>query len=665
MSCSSSPTELGVSGQFSQKAASILVLDESLEVRFAHLESAMLEQGRIMRQLLDKLRSSSPSTSAITPSGSGQGQHPTHSGGVRNSISDELNSTARVSALGLHAPSLSVTAQRRFPTPTDPHNMSFALFHVTAFDPSFGLTSLRPSFRTNVKKSSMAAAAVPTKKVSDRSEFSFSSARTSRKERLTSSSFRAPEDSSSYSTENIKIVAFDWLYFVFMMIAVIVSLNSICEYNSREVPQVYEITLLGICQAFFAAWMASRLHVRFCLNGWIVVCERNTIREHYMAGWMRWKLDLFLTIPFEFVFLGWGSSLGFRILSMRHLLRFARAWTLTVSSDPLFPAREQFRLGYLFCIAIATIHGMSLFFLGNVAVSSNYSEALFYMVSIFTTVGYTDYEASTDKFIQAFGCVVMPLGCMVLGFTVAMVISYVATMDKLEAEMNMKRLRLSSILSHYGIPWEIQKDIIIHFSTNLDRENEKEMKEFLKSLPLDVSEKLELYLRVRLLRNMRAFASLGGEEHADALAAIGASLTPRYFGAGDCVFLKGDAGDELFIIRHGIVDVSIPSQVGKKKPDSVVAFIGSDTESTESDTEEEEIVIATLSDGQMFGEIAVIEDTPRRATVTAVTPCEMLVLGSASFRAIAAQFPAVETLVASFSNDRKKKLDESRPVSPS
>ena len=55
--------------------------------------------------------------------------------------------------------------------------------------------------------------------------------------------------------------------------------------------------------------------------------------------------------------------------------------------------------------------------------------------------------------------------------------------------------------------------------------------------------------------------------------------------------------------------------------------------------------VRTLADGDFFGEIALVEDVPRTATVTARTPLRFFVLTSQSFLGLLDHQPAVERQV--------------------
>lgn len=91
--------------------------------------------------------------------------------------------------------------------------------------------------------------------------------------------------------------------------------------------------------------------------------------------------------------------------------------------------------------------------------------------------------------------------------------------------------------------------------------------------------------------------------------------------AGETIFRQGDDGKVAYIIERGRVEVST-EQGGR------------------------EIVIAELGEGEIFGEMSIIDDAPRSATVRAVTETELVVVQRARFQQpIAAANPLMKLLL--------------------
>jgi CRP-like cAMP-binding protein len=52
--------------------------------------------------------------------------------------------------------------------------------------------------------------------------------------------------------------------------------------------------------------------------------------------------------------------------------------------------------------------------------------------------------------------------------------------------------------------------------------------------------------------------------------------------------------------------------------------------------------LGVVKAGECFGEMALLDNRPRNATVRAVSPCDLLVLAAADFRRIVQDFPQAE-----------------------
>jgi CRP/FNR family transcriptional regulator, cyclic AMP receptor protein len=109
-----------------------------------------------------------------------------------------------------------------------------------------------------------------------------------------------------------------------------------------------------------------------------------------------------------------------------------------------------------------------------------------------------------------------------------------------------------------------------------------------------------------LLNESPLFACLG---QADRLA-LAARMRPRHFARDEVVFHESDEGGQVFLIVAGTVKISIPDETGR------------------------EVVIALERGGDVFGELALFDDAPRSATVTAITETSTLSLGRADFMAV-------------------------------
>jgi protein phosphatase len=93
--------------------------------------------------------------------------------------------------------------------------------------------------------------------------------------------------------------------------------------------------------------------------------------------------------------------------------------------------------------------------------------------------------------------------------------------------------------------------------------------------------------------------------------------------AGKALTRQGQSGSEFFVIVEGRVSVA-----------------------------KDEQEVRTLGPGEFFGEIALLEDTPRTATVTAATPLRFFVLTRQAFRSMLAHQPQIEEKVMTALQER-------------
>lgn len=115
----------------------------------------------------------------------------------------------------------------------------------------------------------------------------------------------------------------------------------------------------------------------------------------------------------------------------------------------------------------------------------------------------------------------------------------------------------------------------------------------------------------RFLRDVRLFREFTAPD----LAALAASLRARSLRRGQVLFREGDPGEEMFLVRDGVVVVS------------------------KAVTGRVEQVLARVLPGDFFGEMSLFDRSPRSATVQAETDAALLALDRAALRALTRDSP--------------------------
>ncbi len=107
-----------------------------------------------------------------------------------------------------------------------------------------------------------------------------------------------------------------------------------------------------------------------------------------------------------------------------------------------------------------------------------------------------------------------------------------------------------------------------------------------------------------LLRNVPLFSALPEQQ----LALLTSLVSRRSFPRGTTIIAKGDITESLYVVISGRLKVMM------------------------SDEEGREVILATLGPNEFFGEMGLIDDSPRSASVVALEACEMLSLSKRDFK---------------------------------
>lgn len=117
-------------------------------------------------------------------------------------------------------------------------------------------------------------------------------------------------------------------------------------------------------------------------------------------------------------------------------------------------------------------------------------------------------------------------------------------------------------------------------------------------------------MRDSLLRQVQLFSQLPDA----ALEALAGSIGQRRVTAGEVLFHQGEAGVECFVILSGELEV--------------LTYVGGD-----------ELRLDVYSPGQLIGEMALIDRSPRSATVRALAEADLIVLGEDAFKTLLSSNP--------------------------
>jgi signal transduction histidine kinase len=129
------------------------------------------------------------------------------------------------------------------------------------------------------------------------------------------------------------------------------------------------------------------------------------------------------------------------------------------------------------------------------------------------------------------------------------------------------------------------------------------------------------------LENSRLFSQLDR----DKLAELKQVARERNFAAGQEIFREGDAGDGVHIVKSGLVEISVCVSAGVRR------------------------VFSQINPGDVFGEMAVLDDQPRSASAVACEPTSVYFIPRTSFLKLVEGSPA---LAMAFTREISNRLRE-------
>src|ERR1022692_1208708 len=117
-------------------------------------------------------------------------------------------------------------------------------------------------------------------------------------------------------------------------------------------------------------------------------------------------------------------------------------------------------------------------------------------------------------------------------------------------------------------------------------------------------------------------------------AALAERIDLLRYAAGETIFNFGDPGNALYIVRSGEVEIFLRNDEGEK------------------------IILETSQPGDIFGEVAMLDNGPRTAWVAAVSDVEVLRIDRVHFLDYVRQYPPAALNLLSVAARRLRKTDE-------
>ncbi|MBF0127112.1 MAG: ion transporter [Magnetococcales bacterium] len=333
------------------------------------------------------------------------------------------------------------------------------------------------------------------------------------------------------------------------------------------------------------------------------------IRGTYLRGFF--TLDLLATMPWDFLCMLLGYWDAAALLTVTRLLRVVRLpQLLRFHRTELLPSQGERLFAMSFWILIITSWCACVWMMINVVpkdedIVTFTIKAYYWTVTTMASVGYGDITPTTN-IGRVYAMFVMLLGVALYAFIIGHISTVIVNVNVFRKK-NMEKLeQLAAFMRQYDMPQKLQQDIFSFYRHYL-LEHSAGGEDLMRELPIKLSERINQHVNVYLLRRGPMFKKASQA----LLEALGGRMTAEMFLPGEEIIRVGEVGHEMYILVHGVVVVS--NQEGE--------------------------LLAKLHTKDIFGEIALLQDTVRMANIRAITACNTLKLEKKDFDEVMTAFP--------------------------
>ncbi|XP_059620419.1 potassium/sodium hyperpolarization-activated cyclic nucleotide-gated channel 3 isoform X4 [Phlebotomus argentipes] len=390
-----------------------------------------------------------------------------------------------------------------------------------------------------------------------------------------------------------------------------------------------------------------------------VILDPKIIAKHYLKTWF--FLDLISSIPLDYIFLIFNQDFSesfqilhagralrilrlAKLLSLVRLLRLSRLVRYVSQWEEVYflnMASVFMRIFNLICMMLLIGHwsGCLQFlvpmlqgFPSNSWVAINelqeaywleqYSWALFKAMSHMLCIGYGRFppQSLTDMWLTMLS---MISGATCYALFLGHATNLIQSLDSSRRQYREKVKQVEEYMAYRKLPRDMRQRITEYF------EHRYQGKFFDEELILgELSEKLREDVINYNCRSLVASVPFFANADANFVSDVVTKLKYEVFQPGDIIIKEGTIGTKMYFIQEGVVDIVMAN--GE--------------------------VATSLSDGSYFGEICLLTNARRVASVRAETYCNLFSLSVDHFNCVLDQYPLMRKTMETVAAERLNKI---------
>eukprot|EP01061_Rhynchopus_euleeides_P023271 TRINITY_DN37949_c0_g1_i1.p2 TRINITY_DN37949_c0_g1~~TRINITY_DN37949_c0_g1_i1.p2 ORF type:complete len:538 (+),score=221.78 TRINITY_DN37949_c0_g1_i1:100-1713(+) len=367
-----------------------------------------------------------------------------------------------------------------------------------------------------------------------------------------------------------------------------------------------------------------------------VIKDRRVILRHYLCGWF--VADVLSVIPFECIALVTKryhpAYRANRLIRMGRLTYYFSQWEKVTSLKPsvIRIFKSTFVILFLahfigcafFLVILIEGDDAKVDFTGTERIlerslGSKYIRAFYW--SFVTMTGYNNTNPHT-QLETIFSIAVTMVGISLFATIIGTVGSLVTNLDSSALYFRQKMDGINDYMKYKRIPQDLQNEVRNYYTYLWKSGKGLDKNKVLDDLPPYLKNKMSVILNSEIIKKVPLFQQC--KDDTEFINEIVKCLKPRVCLPNSFVVRKGEVGTEMFFVSRGELNV----------------------------VSDDDKVVFTLKDGGFFGEIALLYDTKRTASIVARTYCDMFVLTKEDFKKVMKKFPTQSKGIKEIAKER-------------
>lgn len=349
-----------------------------------------------------------------------------------------------------------------------------------------------------------------------------------------------------------------------------------------------------------------------------LVADRSRIAKRYIKN--GFAFDLIAALPLSLI-PGTAFTMANRFARVVRLMRMLKIFVIFRQLNRFSRTKMSsnvIRLSIMAFWLFITAHliTVGLLLVGGLPVEGppamRYLEAFYWTITTLATVGYGDITPDRSSPIQLIYTIFAQIvGVGMYGFVIGNIASVISRMDMAKSLFMERIEKVNTFMAYREVPDELQHRVIDYFYYLWDTRRGYDEATLVMELPRSIRVQLAQEIHRDVIRKVPLFR----EATPAFIRDIVIHLESAAFTPGDFIVHRGEPGDEMFFVQRGTVEV------------------------LDSD---EKTVRAVLTEGDYFGEIALIESVHRTATIRARDYCDLYSLHKNEFEMVLHKYPDFE-----------------------